>query len=169
MTLIHIILIAGHALAGLVALIVGCCVLCPPTPSRWPLFRTYFHSLLTLVGLLMIVVALDWAGLPLVERVVFTGLVGLGIYTAWRADNARRLLIRREAGWNARYVDQVGFTLISLFDAFAIVSAIDLGASPVVVGGVAVLGVAAGIVAINQTKRRLNGRPTTVADHPGSR
>ena len=53
------------------------------------------------------------------------------------------------------YVDHVGFTLISLFDGFVIVSAIDLKAPGWLVGALAVLGVVVGIRTVNAVKSKL--------------
>ncbi|MEF2976099.1 hypothetical protein [Subtercola sp. YIM 133946] len=61
----------------------------------------------------------------------------------------------REPGWRARYVDDVGFTLISLFDAFTVVGAIDMGAPVPVAIGVGAVGVVAGILVVNRAKARL--------------
>ncbi len=60
-------------------------------------------------------------------------------------------------GWRSRFADDVGFTLISLFDAFAIVTAIDLGLSGWLVAAIGAAGVVAGIVAMQQVKRRVAG------------
>jgi hypothetical protein len=61
-------------------------------------------------------------------------LLNLGAYTVWRGLLAKRALIRQGANWQNHYIGHVGFTLISLFDGFTIVGAIDLKApAPVVV------------------------------------
>jgi uncharacterized membrane protein len=51
-------------------------------------------------------------------------------------------------GWRLSFVSHIGFVLISLFDGFCIVLAIDLLMPAWVVITVAVLGVAVGIIAL---------------------
>jgi hypothetical protein len=69
-----------------------------------------------------------------------------------RAYQAYKVQEEQVQDWRASYIDHVGFTLISLFDGFVIVSAIDLGMPTWVVIVIAVLGVVVGIYAINRTK-----------------
>lgn len=45
---------------------------------------------------------------------------------AWRAWRAGTRLRTRHPGWQRRYLDDIGFTLIALFDGFVVVGAIDL-------------------------------------------
>lgn len=154
----HTILILGHAVAGLVALVLGCLVL-RPQPARSLRFRSYLIALTAMLVLVVAVVAVDWAELGTGQRVTFTLLLLLGGYTVLRGVQARRALRRMPPGWRDRYVDHVGFTVISLFDGFAIVGAIDLRAPLPIVLAVGALGVATGILAINRVKRRLSGGP----------
>lgn len=152
--MIHTALILGHAAAGVVSLVLGCMVLRPPGRPVSPAFRVYWASLVVLVALLLAVVVHDWPSLSGGQRVTFGALSALGVYTLWRGLRARSETHGRTAGWRSRYVDHVGFTVISLFDGFAIVAAIDLGAPLPVVIGVGVGGVVAGIAAIERVKRR---------------
>ena len=156
--LLHTVLIYGHALSGLVAFGLGCLVLRPQQQGASAVFRAYFVSLLAMVVLLALVVGVDWAQLPPVSRVTFGGLTLLALYTGLRGQQARRLLSTRPADWRGDYVSHVGFTLISLFDGFVIVGALDMNAPGWSVGVVGVLGVVAGISAVNRVKKRL--RPT---------
>jgi hypothetical protein len=59
---------------------------------------------------------------------LYAGLLGLGLYMLWRGARAWMRLCTQGSGWRPRYIDDVGFTLISLFDGFVIVGAMDLGA-----------------------------------------
>lgn len=159
--MIHMILILAHALAGMVALVFGCIVLRPPASHRTVVFRVYFFAVIAMSVLVVLVVSYDWAVLTAGQRVTFFLLTVLGAYTALRGAQARRSLLQRPPQWRTGYVDHVGFTVISLFDGFTIVAAIDLGAPLPVVLLIGALGIVAGITAINRVK----SRPHTV---PGS-
>ena len=164
-SLLHTVLIYGHALGGLVAFGLGCLVLRPQRQEESAVFRAYFVSLWTMVALLALVVGVDWAALPPVSRVTFGGLTLLALYTGLRGWQARRLLSSQissqTADWQSDYVGHVGFTLISLFDGFVIVGALDMNAPGWIVGTVGVLGVVVGISAINLVKHDLQ-RPARV-------
>ena len=116
--------------------------------------RVYYVSLLAMAALVVAVVVYDWVALAPAQRVTFSLLCVLGIYTAWRGHRARRESLQRSDGWQVRYIDHVGFTVISLFDGFTIVAAIDLNAPLPVVIVVGVLGVVAGIRATGWAKAR---------------
>ncbi len=74
----------------------------------------------------------------------------------WSSLNFQALSVLREQNPNqARLIDHVGFILISLFDGFAIISAIDLKAPGWLVAVIAVGAVAIGIYAINLRKKAL--------------
>jgi polyferredoxin len=152
---VHLVLIVGHALCGVVAFVVGCCILRPPPTHRSLLFLAYAICLAGLLLLMFAVVAWDWALLVAGQRITFSLLCVLGVYTGWRGLQAHRELAQRHPEWQVRYIDHLGFTLISLFDGFTIVAAIDLGAPLVVVLMAGVAGVAAGIAAMNVVKSRV--------------
>jgi hypothetical protein len=150
----HNLLIAAHAVAGVTCFVAGVVALRTTTPgSTW--FRVYLVALIGLVVFLLAAVVLDWSGLDGSARVIYTVLFALGLYMLWRAVRASARLHGQRDGWRPRYVDDIGFTLISLFDGFVIVLAIDLGAPGWLVALIAVAGVAAGIVGIRQAKARL--------------
>jgi hypothetical protein len=117
-------------------------------------FRVYLGALVTMMLFMVSAIAVAWPGLGRSERLVYTGLAVLGAYMLVRAVRARGLLSRRGPGWLPRYLDDIGFTLISLFDGFVIVSAIDLGAPGWLVAVVAVAGVVVGIQGVNRAKAR---------------
>lgn len=160
--MIHTILILGHAFAGAVALVFGCVVLRPPA-RRSVAFGIYYVALLTMFVLLVTVVMYDWGVLTVGQRVTFSLLTVLGTYTAVRGVQAHRARHLRLVGWRTSYVDHVGFTVISLFDGFAIVSAVDFGAPLPVILVVGVLGVVAGVATINRVKSRLHFVPAGAA------
>ena len=152
--MLHTVLIALHATAGVVCFAAG--VLCIPlqAPGSWR-FRVYAGSLLAMLAFVAGSIAVGWADLDMTTRLIFTGLIGLGLYMVWRAGRAHARLRRQDQGWRPKYLDDVGFTLISLFDGFVIVGAIDLGMPVWLVVLAAVGGVAAGIQAMNKVKTRL--------------
>ena len=151
--LLHTVLIYGHALSGLIAFALGLIVLRPQSVKS-ALFSSYFYSLWVMIVLLVAVVLLDWPQLSLVSQISFGGLTLLALYTGFRGWQARQILYAQPSGWQSAYLDHVGFTLISLFDGFVIVGALDLNAAGWLVGLVAVLGVVVGISAINYFKGR---------------
>jgi hypothetical protein len=75
----------------------------------------------------------------------------------WRADQARRIRPSDSAGPSARYVGHVGFTLISLFDAFTVVLVLDLGAPGWLVAAAGVLIAVAGSFVLGAIRERLVG------------
>ena len=153
--MIHSWFIVIHAAAGVLALPLGCLVL-RPTEGRRVVFRAYFVSLTVMTVAVAAAVAWNWNTISTGERVTFTLLTILAFYTLLRGVDARRALRDRAPGWQAGYVDHVGFTIISLFDGFTIVSAIDLGAPLWLVLIVGALGVVVGITAINRVKSNLH-------------
>ncbi len=152
----HDTFIALHALAGVNGFVVGCALVFGPeaVPKR-SLFDLYLWSLVALVVFLAGAIAAHWQHLGGTERLTFSALFVLGLYMLHRARQARLALSTRPEGWRNVYLDHVGFTLISLFDGFVIVSAIDFGAPGWVVGAVAILGVVGGVWAVGKAKSRV--------------
>ena len=152
--MLHDILIAAHALSGVSAFILGVLVLRQPRVGVAPIFRFYLGSLWSMILFLIAVVATDWSALDSTKRVLFVALVALAVYMGWRGWHALLDLGRDDAHERNHYVDDIGFTLISLFAAFVIVGALDVG-SPVwlvvVVGG---LGVVVGVRGLIWAKKR---------------
>ena len=73
----------------------------------------------------------------------------------WRAVQAVTVLTKQNQADQLKVIDHVGFVLISLFDGFAIVSALDLHAPGWLVAVIALGAVALGIYAINMRKKTL--------------
>jgi hypothetical protein len=151
--MLHNLLIAAHALSGVVCFAAGVACLGLSTAGATR-FRVYFAALVGLMVFLLAAVAYDWRHLDTTAQLIYLGLTGLGSYMLWRAVRANARLHRQGDGWRSGYLDDIGFTLISLFDGFVIVLAIDLGAPGWLVALLAVAGVAAGILAIRQVKAR---------------
>ena len=140
--MLHTVLIALHATAGVGCFAAG--LLCIPlqAPGSWR-FRVYAGSLLAMLAF----------------------VAGFALFLLWRAGRAHARLRRQDQGWRPKYLDDVGFTLISLFDGFVIVGAIDLGMPVWLVVLAAVGGVAAGVQAMKKVKTRLVAQPA--AREPG--
>ena len=73
----------------------------------------------------------------------------------WRAVQAVTVLTKQNQADQLKVIDHVGFVLISLFDGFAIVSALDLQAPGWLVAVIAVGAVGVGIYGINVRKKTL--------------
>ena len=153
----HNVLIIGHALAGVVSFVAGVLSL-PLTTARSWRFPTYLVSLVGMLVFMVGAVAWDWRTIEPGTKVIYLVLVGLGLFMVVRAFGAAVRVRLRDRNWRPRYIDGIGFTLISLFEGFVIVGAIDLGFPPWLVVLVAVAGVVGGVWAKNRAKHRLVGR-----------
>ncbi len=150
---LHTVLIYGHAFGGLLAFGLGCLVLRPPVGGLLA-FNAYLFALWAMVLLLFAALGVGWPELLPVSRFSYSALALLALYTGVRGVQARRLLQAQSVGWRGLYIGHVGFTLISLFDGFVIVGALDLNAPGWLVGTVGVLGVVVGISGVNVVKGR---------------
>jgi hypothetical protein len=126
--MLHTLLIIVHAASATLAFLLGLVVLRPPAQGVPPAFRAYVGTLWLMILFLILVVAVDWLGVDLLSRFLYTALAALALYTGWRGWQAWEALRHRKVGWRPGYIDHVGFTLITLFVGFVIVSAIDLAA-----------------------------------------
>lgn len=126
----HTVLIALHAITGTVALLAGFVA-----HRGRLLFGTYLWALVATVVFLAAAVGEEWGRIDAAARVVFAAFVVLGLVMVWLAVDARRAPVL-----SPRYLDRVGFTLVALFDAFIVITVLNLGAPVALV-------VAAGVVA----------------------
>ena len=151
----HTLLIVLHATCATLAFGVGCALMVRlPTSVRSVRFWIYYAALFAAMLLLISVVLLDWTDLILTKRIAFGLLCLLALYLLWRTERSRQSLVRQGEDWRKKFAGHVGFVLISLFDGFCIITAIDLHLPPLVIVVVAVLGVAAGILVIRRVVRR---------------
>lgn len=151
----HVLLITVHAVAATAAFVLGLVVfLRIPLSNRSAPFVAYAASVWVGVAALVVVVIADWPGLDVGRRIAFSALGVLGLYLLWRTERARRTLRARSSGWRQQFIGHVGFVLISLFDGFCIVLAIDLGMPTWVVVAAAVFGVVVGVAAIRVRVRQ---------------
>ena len=125
--LTHDVVIALHALAGVACFVAGASALRVSSP-RSRRFLTYVVSLVAMwlfpLGRGCLRLASHLRGYAL----ALCGLAWARAVHDWRGTCARMRLRTQGEGWRPRYIDDVGFTLISLFDGFVIVTALDLGA-----------------------------------------
>jgi hypothetical protein len=108
-----------------------------------------------MVILLAGAILVSWKNYSTLERVIFPGLFVLGIYMLYRARNANLLRKTRQNEWTQDYIEHIGFTLISLFEGFIIVSGLNSGVPGWLVALLAILGVLAGRWMIGFAQRRL--------------
>ncbi len=148
--MVHTVLIAAHAAAGLAAFAAGCLAL-----ARRSYFTVYLWSLVSLVVFLAAAVAVDWSGLDTASRTLFAALAALGGYMIWRAVQARQLQQVTSLQHRGRHIDHIGFTLVALFDGFVIILALDLGAPAWLAIVIALAGIAAGHTTLGRLKRQL--------------
>lgn len=133
-------MIVAHAAAGVGAFGIGIASLRPHVVERhrW-LPAAVLWATIALVAFMAGALVLHWSELEPGARIAFSGLGALGAYMVHRARRAATIATS-ELGvrWH-RYVDDVGFVLISLFNGFVIVAALDLGAPgwAVAIGAVA--------------------------------
>lgn len=152
--MLHILLIAVHAVSGLVALTAGLIAL-RPDDAPPVTFRLYLGSLWTMVLALAAAVALDFPALDSASQVTFGALTLFAGYIGWRGWSAQRNARERPAGWRPRYVADVGFTLIALFTGFVVIAVLDLGAPIWLVLATGVLAVLGGRAALGQAEQHL--------------
>jgi hypothetical protein len=120
--LLHTIFIAIHAVFGGVAFFAGLIAI-----RRGALFSLYWWCLVGTMVSLAAAMIIAWGGWATAERIVFSALMALGVYMLVRGAQASRVLPARTNGVTARYMDDMGFNLIALFDAFVVVLVLDLG------------------------------------------
>lgn len=150
-----LLMIILHTIAATVAFGTGLGVLSPARVRRhdW-LLPVFLGCLAGMTVFVVGAIAFHWSDLSGLTRAVYAGLVALAIFMLYRGARAYTAFTS-QAFDSGRYVDDVGFVLISLFDGFVIVLAIDLGAPGWLVGVVAVVSVVAGVQLLHQAKARV--------------
>lgn len=152
---LHTLAIVGHALSATGAFIFGIVLLFQSkTLRQLQLARAVVVLLVLMEVFLVIAITSHFTSLPTSKQLIFAGLAMLLLYIIWHAVQAVSVLRDQPANQGA-VIGHIGFMLISLFDGFAIVSAIDLQAPGWLVAVIAVGAVAIGICAINVRKKML--------------
>ena len=142
---LHDVLISAHAIAAGLCFLAGSVVLYSRAYRfNRGLFRFYLWSLGGMVVFLAMAMFTEWTVYSGTQRAVFTGLLGLAIYMFYRGFSARTMMKTRAAGGSETFVHHVGFTLISLFEGFVIVGALNAQAPVWLVGTIAVVGILVG-------------------------
>ena len=154
--MLHKILIYIHAAGGIIAFLAGCIVLNPAVIRKKIPFRIYFLALCVMILFLLAAVINDWGLLPVILRIVYTGLSLLAIYMGFRSYMAGKTISRNAKENRGDFIDHIGFTLISLFDGFVIVGAIDLNMAGWVVAIIGAGGILLGRGLISNFKKRVS-------------
>jgi uncharacterized membrane protein YfcA len=153
---LHNILIILHAISATICFFAGCfLILSPQRSADQPWFKFYWWTLVGMVILLAGAILVSWANYSGVERIIFPGLLVLAIYMLYRARNANLLRKTQPNDWTRGYIEHIGFTLISLFEGFIIVSGLNSGVPGWLVALLAILGVLAGRWLIGFAQRRV--------------
>jgi hypothetical protein len=152
---LHTLAIVLHALNATGAFIIGIVLLFQNNTLRQlQLARAVVVLLILMEVFLVIAIILHFNSLPALKQLIFGGLAILLLYIIWHAVQAVSVLQEQPANQGA-VIGHIGFVLISLFDGFAIVTAIDLQAPGWLVAVIAVGAVVLGIYAINVRKKML--------------
>ena len=153
---LHNILIILHAAAATISFFAGCLLIFSRayTSNQW-LFSLYWWSLVGMVFFLAGAILVYWTEYSSAERIICPGLFGLGIYMLYRARSANHLLGTQQNNWKSSYIEHIGFTLISQFEGFIIVSGLNSGISGWMVAVAAILGVVIGRWVIHLAQARV--------------
>ncbi len=154
----HTVLIVIHAASATLALLLGLMAL----PGGRSL-RGHLSALGVMELSLLGAVAVGWQRNGPVLGAVFCGLLGLGAVMCWRGWLAWRRRPRRGLRPSPGYVGHLGFTLISLVDAFVVVTVLNAGA-PLwsVVGSGVAIGVVGHLVLTAASERLTRDRALPV-------
>jgi len=152
----HNTLIILHATAATLAFFAGCLLIFSPTYlSNQRLFNLYLWTLLAAILLLAGAIIVYWKEYSDVERIIFPGLLGLGLFMLFRAWGAGLVFATQQNNWKLGYVEHIGFTLVSLFEGFIIVSGLNAGIPRWLVALVAIVGLLASRWLISLAKHRV--------------
>jgi hypothetical protein len=153
---LHNVLIILHAAAATISFFSGCLLIFfREYTSNQRLFSLYWWSLVGMVVFLAGAILVYWTEYSNAEHIIFPGLFGLGIYMLYRARSANYLLETQQNNWKGSYIEHIGFTLISLFEGFIIVSGLNSGISGWMVAVAAILGVFIGRWVIHLAQQRV--------------
>jgi hypothetical protein len=153
-------LITLHSVSATVSFFAGSFLMISPVyTSSQRFFSVYWWSLLGMSVLLAGTILVYWVAYSAVERIVFPGLLVLSLYMLYRARRAKRLLQDQQDTWRHDYLEHIGFTLISLFEGFIIVSGLNSGLPGWSVALIAIAGVLLGRWLIGVAQRRVEQEP----------
>lgn len=134
---LHLTFVALHAVAATVALAAG--VVTVHTGRGLGLHRL---GVVAMAGCLLPSLVLGWSGYSPASRVALAGLAGLAVSMVLQSERAAR--VRRDRGLGPAFVGVLGFNLVALMAAGAVVPVIRLGGGAMgvtaAVGATVVLG-----------------------------
>ncbi len=150
-----------HAATASLSMLSGCYLIFTSEPCKYG-FEVYFYLLVTMLVFMTAALAVDWQQLVLAQHFIFISLEALALYMIWRAFQAREELLNQRENWHKHFINHVGFTLISFFDAFVIVGAINLDLPVWAVVIIALAGVLGGNQIVKQAESNaISGRCAT--------
>lgn len=149
-----LLMITLHTIAAVVCFGAGIGALSPTRANRhgW-LLPVFLGSLAGMAVFVVAAMASHWADLSGVTQAIYAGLAALALFMVYRGARAYSAVGDQDID-HGTYMDHIGFVLISLFNGFVIVAAIDLGAPGWMVGIVAVVAAVVGIQLIHRAKSR---------------
>lgn len=157
MYLLHTLIIA-HAVVGFVSLFSAVVAL-----RRGRLHDLHVWMLIGTIVFLAVVGTIGWPDRDTGGHLLDIAFVGLGIFMIVRAVLAGRIRPCRGARPSQRYADLIGFNVIALSDAFAVIVVLDAGAPVVAVVGTGVVIAFLGHLALQALKRRLSAHDRMTA------
>lgn len=141
-----------HTICALVCFVTGFALLSTKKVKQHPwLYTLFVYSLLGMIIFMVSATYSHWSDLTIGERIAFSILPFLGLYMLYRAKLAMTNLTHNRP---LKYINDIGFSLISLFNGFVIVALIDLSAPPLLIPVVAIVGTMLGIRYLNSVKRK---------------
>ena len=151
---LHNVLIVLHTIMATVSFFAGCLLIFSPKyATNETVFNLYLWPLIGMGLLLAGAIFVYWSEYTDTERIVFPGLLGLAFFMIFRGWGASLVLHTQPKNWKLGYIEHVGFTLISLFEGFVIVSGLNAGLPGWLVAIVAILGLLGGRWVLAYAKR----------------
>lgn len=153
-TSLHNLLIILHSITATISFLAGSLLIFSPKNTTNPtIFNLFLWPLIGMGLLLAGAIFVNWGEYSDTERIIFPGLLGLSFFMIFRGWGASLVLHTQPKNWKLGYIEHIGFTLISLFEGFVIVSGLNAGLPGWLVGIIAVLGLLVGRWAIAYAKR----------------
>lgn len=150
----HSTLITLHTVTATISFLAGCLLIFSPKyATNETVFNLFLWPLIGMCLTLAGAIFVNWGEYSDTERIVFPGLLGLAFFMIFRGWGAGLVLHTRPKKWKLGYVEHIGFTLISLFEGFVIVSGLNAGLPGWLVGIIAILGLLGGRQFISYAKR----------------
>lgn len=152
--MLHDLLITVHAVAATAAWVAGLVAL-----PGGRLLAVHRGTLVVMAGALAAAVVVGWPGYPTASRVIFPVLLVLAAAMLVRTELAARVRPATVGATTPRYVDHLGFSLISLSVGFLLIAVLRAGAPGWVAVAVGVGTVVGGRAAVGAATRRWAAEP----------